>query len=184
MIRIISIGFSIGTIPIVYLIGKKFFEKKYSILAASFFTFSIHIIENSTWGITEPIFLLLALGSFYLMLNYNSKYTIFSFVLAGLSFDTRLNGIVILIIILMGYSMKIRPKKKLFFIIVSGVFIFTIISMPNYYDFDTGNSPIINRIVGTFPGENNINPHLIQTAKLISIADWPKWESRYYRSNK
>jgi len=167
LIRIVSIGFSIFTIPLVYLIGKKFFEKKYSILVASFFAFSIHIIENSTWGITEPLFLLLSLGSFYLILNYNSKYTIFSFVLAGLAFDTRLNGIVILIIILIGYSMKIRPKKKLFLLITVGLFIFIIISMPHYFDTDTQNSPIINRIEGFDNiNKNNLNPHLIQTAKL------------------
>lgn len=167
LIRIVSIGFSIFTIPLVYLIGKKFFEKKYSILVASFFAFSIHIIENSTWGITEPLFLLLSLGSFYLILNYNSKYTIFSFVLAGLAFDTRLNGIVILIIILIGYSMKIRPKKKLFLLITVGLFIFIIISMPHYFDTDTQNSPIINRIEGFENiNKNNLNPHLIQTAKL------------------
>jgi 4-amino-4-deoxy-L-arabinose transferase-like glycosyltransferase len=167
LIRIVSIGLSLITIPVVYLIGKKFFEKKYSFLVASFFAFSIQIIENSTWGITEPLFLLLALGSFYFMLNYNSKYTIFSFILASLSFDTRVNGIVILMIILIGYSMKVRPKRKLFILIVSGLFIFMIISMPNYYDPEVGNSPIINRVTSISTDENNLNPHLIQTAKLF-----------------
>ncbi len=172
LIRGISIGLSVCTIPIVYFIGKQFFEKKYSILATSFFAFNIHVIENSTWGITEPLFLLLALGSFYFMLNYNSKYTICSFILAGLAFDTRVIGVVILIIILIGYSMKIRPKKKFLILISSGLFIFTIISMPQYYDFDTENSPIINRVTEINDFEkNNLNPHLIGTAKLFLTAE-------------
>ena len=168
LIRMISIGISILTIPLVYQIGKKFVEKKYSILIASFFAFSFQIIENSTWGITEPVFLLLSLSSLYFMLNYNSKYTIFSFILAGLAFDARLNGIVILIIIIIGYSMKVRPKKKLFLIIIVGLAMFTLISIPHYYDFDSQTSPLISRVSGTVSGfENNINPHLLQTAKIF-----------------
>ncbi|MGY5142909.1 MAG: hypothetical protein ACW9XH_00315 [Candidatus Nitrosopumilus sp. bin_32a] len=168
LIRIVSIGISILTIPLVYQIGKKFVEKKYSILIASFFAFSFQIIENSTWGITEPFFLLLSLSSLYFMLNYNSKYTICSFIFAGLAFDTRLNGIVILIIIIIGYSMKIRPKKKLFLIIIVGLAMFILISIPHYYDSDSNTSPIINRISGTVSGfENNLNPHLVQTAKIF-----------------
>jgi len=168
LIRLISIGLSVSTIPIVYFIAKQFVEKKYSILASLFFAFSIHIIENSTWGITEPLFLLLSLGSIYCMLRYNSKYTMLSFIFAALAFDTRLNGIVILIIILLGYSMKIRSKKKLLFIFLIGISIFTIISIPHYYDADSEAIPIMNRFSSTVnTNENNLSPHLLQTAKIF-----------------
>lgn len=167
-IRIISIGFSVSTIPIIYGIGKKFVEPKYSILVTVFFAFNLQIVENSTWGITEPLFLLLSLGSVYFMLNYDSKYSILSFVLAGLAFDTRLNGIVILIILFIGYFMKVRPKKKCITFVFIGLIIFIIISMPHYYQDESTEPEILSRVSGTVISNNNeISPHLIESAKIF-----------------
>lgn len=168
IIRIISIGLSVITIPIFYLISKKFVTKKYSILAASFFAFNIQIIQNSTWGITEPLFLLLALISIYFMFHHNSKYIIFSFIFAGLAFDTRLNGIVVLIMIIIFCCSKIKSKKKLLSVFLIGIFSFLIITIPHYYETDSQNIPIINQISGTVnPTSNNLNPHLVSIAKIF-----------------
>ena len=96
LVRIISISVSLATIPIIFLISKEFVKEKYALLAAIFFTIESNLVENSIFGQTEPLFILLGLVSFYFIIQKNQRYQIFAFIFAGLAFDVRVNGIVLI----------------------------------------------------------------------------------------
>jgi len=133
VIRAVSISVSVATIPILYLISKQFVEKKYAIAAAAFFAIEANIVENSTFAITEPMFILLGLVSFYFIVQKNEKYMPLAFVFAGLSFDTRLNGVVLFLLLVLTCAMKIRPKMRLTKILLAGTGIFLATSFPHLY---------------------------------------------------
>ena len=99
VMRIISISISIITIPILYLVSKQIVKKKYALLATILFTIEPNLVENSIFSISESMFIFLGLIAFYFAMQKNDKYLLFAFLFAGLSFDTRLNGIVLFIVV-------------------------------------------------------------------------------------
>ena len=68
-IRILSMSIGLLSIPVMYLIGRKFFDHRYSLVLASFFAFEPHLNYNSTLGLTEPLFILAIISAFYFILN-------------------------------------------------------------------------------------------------------------------
>ena len=71
--RVITIIFSIATIIPLYLLCRKFFEPTYSLVAVSLFAFEPHIVQNSILGLSEPVYIFLAMWAFALILNNNQK---------------------------------------------------------------------------------------------------------------
>jgi len=112
LVRIISIVISTLSIPVLYIISKQFVGIKYAILATIFFTAEANLVENSIFGITEPMFILLGLLSFYFIIQKNERYFIFAFVFAGLAFDTRINGIVLILILIILSIIKIKNQRE------------------------------------------------------------------------
>ena len=68
-IKIISLTISTGTIFLVYLLGRKFFNEKFSLVAASLFAFEPHLNFNSGFGLTEPLYHLVLILAFYFLIN-------------------------------------------------------------------------------------------------------------------
>ena len=64
IMRIVSIGVSIITIPVIYVIAKKFVSHKWAVICAAIFTLEANLVENSIFGITETIFILVGLLGF------------------------------------------------------------------------------------------------------------------------
>ena len=112
VIRILSISVSTVTIPLIYLVARKFFDQRYSIVCASLLAFEPHLIYNSGFGLSEPIFLLVVLVSFYFILNKNTKFIIPSLIFAGFSWWLKLDGFFIFIIIGIIYFVTFRHKKN------------------------------------------------------------------------
>jgi hypothetical protein len=141
LFRILSITISVSTISIVYFIAKKYVSIKYAILAALFFAIEPNLIENSIFGMTEPLFILLGSLSFYCIIQSKQKYQLLAFIFAGLSFDTRLNGIVLLFLLASTFiiNKNERTKKTLGL----GILIFFIISFPAHFliPLEEGFSP-------------------------------------------
>jgi hypothetical protein len=130
LVRIISISVSVATIPIIYLISKEFVKEKYALIAAILFTLESNLIENSIFGQTEPLFILLGLISFYFIIQKNQRYQLLAFVFAGLAFDTRLNGIVLIILVIFSFILQIKNQKKIRKKFVFGMIIFIAIIVP------------------------------------------------------
>ena len=170
IMRIISILVSVFTIPIVYLVSKQFVEKKYAILSAAFFAFHPDLIQNSILGLTETIFIPIGLLSVYFIIQKNDRYLPIAFAFAGLAFDTRVNGIVLLFVLLFACSIKIRPKIKLIQILGIGIGIFLIFSVPYIINsFNSGDIPFVNRIslIEERSSSGNILSHLYDPSETL-----------------
>ena len=155
VMRIISISISIITIPILYLVSKQIVKKKYALMVTIFFTIEPNLVENSIFSITEPIFILLGLIAFYFAMQRNDKYLLLAFFFAGLSFDTRLNGIVLLIVVLYSGIIRIKTRKTLLMLVI-GLSIFLAISLPHIIyplQNETSFFPVIENTVDTISNE-------------------------------
>jgi hypothetical protein len=118
-IKTLSIVIGLSTIPVIYLVGRKFFDERYSLFAASLFAFEPHLNYNSTQGLTEPIFILVVVGAFYFILNQNTRLFFISSILAGIAYWIRINGVWVIIAVSIIYF--ITQKKSWKFIINYGI---------------------------------------------------------------
>lgn len=125
VIRIISISVSLVTIPVVYRLGRTIMNKEFSLLAAAFFAFDPNLIENSIFGITEPIFIFCGLLTILFLLRRDTLGIILASVFAGLAFDVRLTGIVLFILVLITIfsrkDIKIISKQVILFLLVFAI---------------------------------------------------------------
>ncbi len=166
IMRIISISISIATIPILYLISKQIVKEKYALLVTILFTIEPNLVENSIFSITEPIFIFLGLISFYFAMQKNNRYLLLAFFFAGLSFDTRLNGIVLLILVVYSCLTRIKTQKTLSMLLI-GLCIFVAISSNHiFYPLENESDffPVIGNTIDTISNNHNN----ISTSKLDS----------------
>ena len=111
-IRILSMVIGISSIPIMYLIGRKFFEPRYSLVLASLFAFEPHLNYNSTLGMSEPILILAVIGAFYFILNQNTRFIIISLIMAGIVYWIRINGFWVFVVISIIYFLTQKKSRK------------------------------------------------------------------------
>jgi len=129
-IKILSISISIITISIVYLIGRKFFNEKYSLVVATLFAFEPHLNYNSGFGLSEPIFHFAIATAFYFLINKNTKFIIPSLFFAGIIFWIRFNGISFFIILVIIYLITRRNSPNFLRNLTIGIMIFLIVISP------------------------------------------------------
>ena len=67
--KIISITISSLTVIPIYFLAKNFFPKKFSIIAGLIFIFEPRIIQNSTFGLTEPLYIIMITIAMVLILS-------------------------------------------------------------------------------------------------------------------
>ena len=128
--KIVSIGVSTSTIFLIYSVGRKFFDQRYSITVSCLFAFLPHLNYNSSLALSEPIFILAVLGSFYFLLHEKSKFIILSLILAGAAYWIRLNGIVIFFIISLTYLLTFKKSRTFLRNYGIGIVLFIIIISP------------------------------------------------------
>lgn len=109
--KIISIGVSTSTIFVIYKVGRKFFDERYSIMVAVLFAFLPHLNYNSVMALSEPLFILSILISVYFLFNEKSKYIIISLAFVAFSYWIRLNGIVFLFIVSITYLLTFKKSR-------------------------------------------------------------------------
>ena len=129
-IRVISLSLATCAIPVMYLVCRKFFDHKYSLVGASLFAFEPHLNYNAGAAFTEPLFIITMLSSFYFVLSKNTKYIIPSLILAGAVFWIRPNGFIIFIIITIIYFITLRGQKHYFRNYALGLTLFLIVISP------------------------------------------------------
>lgn len=130
IIRLVSISISSLSSLVLYLIAKQIMSKKFALLSMAFFVIEPNIIENSIFGMSESLFILLGLTSFYFAIQKNTKFLLLSFVFAGLAFDTRPNGIVLVVIALLAAYFRFESKKQFTRLVSLGVIIFLVTIFP------------------------------------------------------
>jgi 4-amino-4-deoxy-L-arabinose transferase-like glycosyltransferase len=129
-IRALSIAVATFSIPMMYLVGRKFFDARYSLLLASLFAFEPHLNYNSGFGLSEPLFHLAIIGSFYFILNRNTRFVMISLLLAGIAYWIRMNGVFVFIVITIIYFITLRKSPNLFRNYGLGVVLFLLVISP------------------------------------------------------
>lgn len=128
--RISSIIVSLISIYIMYALARKFFPEKYSLVAASLFAFEPHLNHNSVQGLSEPLYILVFMLSFYFILNRNDKYVYLSFFLAAVLWWVHWSGAVMFIVLSIIFFINFRHLTKIFIRYGLCVVIFLIIISP------------------------------------------------------
>ena len=113
-IRILSLSVSTCCIPVMYILCRKFFNQKYSLVGASLLAFEPHLNYNAGFGLSEPLFIIIILSSFYFILNKNTQYIIPSLILTAAVYWMRPNGFIIFFIITIIYFIIFRGQKHYF----------------------------------------------------------------------
>ena len=128
--RIISIVISSLTIIPVYILCRRFFDRSFAIVGTALFAFEPHLIQNSLFGLTEPLYLFLAVTSLALFLSNNRKLIYGSFAVAALATIIRAEGITILVILLITFFVNNRKEKRTISGILLAIIIFSAVFVP------------------------------------------------------
>jgi hypothetical protein len=173
--RIISILISVLTIIPIYYLCKRFFNPFYGVLAAALFVFEPHIIQNSLFGLTDPLYILLIITSLVLFTSTNKKIMYASFPIIAFASLVRVEGLLtfVSLSLLFFINNRIELKTIIRYGLVISLFILSLLPMIIFRIETVGNDSLGSRIIDTgmgFLGENkevlNQNPDL--TMQFIS----------------
>ena len=129
--RILSIAISTITILAMYVLARRFFDEKYSLVASCLFAFEPHLNTNSVLGISEPIFILvIILSTIFILQKNHSWYFYLSFLLAGIAWWIRVNGFITIIILSIIFFIVYKPIPKNFFKYLLCITLLIIIASP------------------------------------------------------
>jgi len=110
--RLLSLGISTITIPIMYGLARKFFSSKYSLVASCLLAFEPHLNYIAGQGLSEPLYILALILSFYFILDKKTSYL--SFLFAGLVWWTRWPGMIMVLVISIVFFLNNKRSPKLF----------------------------------------------------------------------
>jgi hypothetical protein len=129
--RILSIAISTITILPMYILARRFFDEKYSLVASCLFAFEPHLINNSTLGLSEPLFILaIILTSIFILQKNHSWYFYMSFLLAGITWWIRVNGFITLVILSIIFFIVYKSSSKNFTKYLLCIVIFVLVASP------------------------------------------------------
>jgi len=153
--RIVSISVATSSIFLIYGVARKFFDERYSLVTSCLFAFLPHLNHNSIMGLSEPIFILAILASFYFILNNKLKFVAISFILAGLAYWIRLNGLIIFIIISLTYLLTFKKSQNFLRNYGIGVIFFILVLSPMLLQkYDQYGDPFYSSYQGSMFSEN------------------------------
>ena len=123
--RVLGLVLSTITIIPMYLLSRRFFDVKYSLCATGLFAFEPHLNYIAGHGMTEPLYILVIIISLYFMLNKNSNYSYLSFLVIGLLWWAKWQGIVMLVVasVIFFRNFKITPKLLLKYFACLAIFL-------------------------------------------------------------
>ena len=167
--RIITISISILTIIPLYFLCRKFFNKFYAVLGVALFIFEPHMIQNSSLGLTEPLFIILVTISITLFLGSSTKSRYISFLIIGLASIVRIEGLFVFLAFSIAYFIQNRHENKIIIKYLFGLVIFVTTLLPFIFlQMKTyGENSISIRLIS---GVNNSIQETVQenSASLIS----------------
>jgi hypothetical protein len=185
--RSISIIISVFTLIPIYYLCRKFVNNSYSIIGAAIFVFEPRIIQNSLFGIADPLYIFLTSCTLVLIFNSEKKYTYFAFVLAAFATIVRGEGLFLFIAISIIYLLKYRKNKKdiLKYAICISVFLLILMPMSLYKVDIQGTDGVFFRISSSLEVISNppteIDPNWVTPPRgfsesiLTSLENFPKY---------
>ncbi len=130
VVRILSLVISTVTILPMYLLARKFFDEKYSLVGAALLAFEPHLNRWAGLGYAEPLYNLVIIGSFYFILSNKNRDAYLSFLLAGILWWVRPNGIIMIIVVSILYFINFKRSKKMIPAFVGCLAVFFIVISP------------------------------------------------------
>ena len=108
------LGLTVSTVSIfpMYLLARKFFSEKYSVVAASLFAFEPHLNYNSGSALSEPLLILVLITSMVFILQNKTKYLCLAFIFSGFCWWVKLDAIYPIIAIILIYFVVHRTKSN------------------------------------------------------------------------
>jgi len=136
--RTTGIFFSVVTIFPVYLLCTRFFKKSYSLLGVTLFVFEPRIIQNSSLGTPESLYIFLIAALLALFLSNNFKKIYLAFLIVGLVSLVRYEGLLMIIPLSVVFFIRFKTKKiqLLKYLICIGVLLLIVIPIA-YVKTDT-----------------------------------------------
>jgi len=110
--RILSLTISTVTIFPMYVLARKFFNEKYSVVAASLIAFEPHLNFISGTAMGEPLLILVLITAMIFILNDKSKYHYIAFIFAGLCWWVKLEALYPMIAIIIIFFVVHRHKPN------------------------------------------------------------------------
>ena len=141
---------TITIIPI-YLLSRKFFDAKFSIIASLIFALEPRLLQNSMLGIIEPLYILLGTLTILFFLSSKKKIMYLSFLFAALTAMTRGEGQILFFVISIMFFIRYRKEKLVIpkYLIALGIFVLMLMPMISYQIETQGNDTIFGRSITT-----------------------------------
>ena len=141
LVRIISLAVSSASIPMMYILGRRFFDGKYSLVAACLFAFEPHLNYYSGLGLAEPLYILAIILTFYFVISNNAKMIIPALMTSSIIWWTRINGLVIIMLTTIVFFIihKRNPKNIKFYLLGLALFFLIISPMLIQRDLQFGD---------------------------------------------
>ena len=141
LVRIISLAVSSASIPMMYMLSTRFFERKYSLTAACLFAFEPHLNYYSGLGLAEPLYILAIILTFYFVISNNAKMIIPALMTSSIIWWTRINGLVIIMLTTIVFFIihKRNPKNIKFYLLGLALFFLIISPMLIQRDLQFGD---------------------------------------------
>jgi len=154
--RLLSISISIITIVPLYYLCRKFFNEQYALIGVILFVFEPRIIQNSTLGLTEPLFVLFGTTTLSLFFSNRTKYIHASFATLALFSLTRYEGLLVIIPVTIMYFVRFGSDKQSIKKYLLAFLIFILVLTPMAY----------LRIQST--GKDGLTSHVLGGANVVS----------------
>ena len=110
--RGLSLTISTASIFPMYLLVRKYFNEKYSLVASSLFAFEPHLNYNAGSALSEPLLIMVMILTMLFILNNKTKFHYLAFVFAGLCWWARLEAFYVIIAIFIIYFVVHRDKPN------------------------------------------------------------------------
>ena len=138
--KIISITISSLTAIPIYFLGKKFFRKEFALLGSCLFIFDPRIIQNSTFGISDPLYIIGIVIAIVLLLNSKKNIEIVAFIILGLSIGVRSEGLFLIPAFIIIYFIQKKITKESIIKILISLLVLSIILYGITYNQNIENS--------------------------------------------
>jgi Gpi18-like mannosyltransferase len=138
--KIISITISSFTAIPIYFLGKKFFRKEFALLGSCLFIFDPRIIQNSTFGISDPLYIIGIVIAIVLLLNSKKNIEILAFIVLGLSIGVRTEGLFLIPAFIIIYFIQKKITKDSIIKILISLLVISIILYAITYNQNIENS--------------------------------------------
>lgn len=146
--RFLTVIFSVVTIIPIYLLCRKFFGIKLSLIGAAIFGFEPRIIQNSLFGITEPLYILLGTVSILFFLSSNKKIIFLSFGIVAMATLIRSEGLFLFFALSIMFLVRFRKEHLVIpkYIAALGIFVLSLIPMIVHRMSINGNDAVFYRV--------------------------------------